>query len=85
MRRDQDRATDTLRQEISGVRQEIGDVRQELGSVRQEVRALDAKFEKKVNAFDIKFDQKLTHLPYWYGSTLVVMIIGFVTLLFTHP
>ena len=43
-------------------------------SLRQEMRALDAKF-----------DQKLTNLQYWYWGTLVVIIIGFVTVLFTHP
>ena len=102
--REQQRATDSLRQEIGGVRQiltqeiggvrqtltqEIGGVRQtltqEIGEVRQEIHTLDAKFDHKIDALDAKFEQKLTTLQYWYWGTLVVIIIGFVTLLFTHP
>ena len=53
--------------------------------VEQKIDGLDAKFEQKVDGLDAKFDQKLTNLQYWYWGTLVVMIIGFVTALFTHP
>ena len=48
-------------------------LRQAIGGVRQEIHALDAKF-----------DQKLTSLQYWYWSTLVVILVGFVTVLFAH-
>ena len=92
---EQRRTADALRQEITGVRQEITGVRQEIVSVRQEIHALDAKFDQKIEALDTKFDQKiealdtkfdqkLTALQYWYWGTLVVIIIGFVTLLLTH-
>ena len=74
-----------VRQEIGGVRQEIGGVRQEIGGVRQEIHALDTKFDEKIEALDTKFDHKLTNLQYWYWSTLIVIIVGFVTVLFTHP
>ena len=96
VRREQERTADSLRQEIGGVRQEIGGVRQEIGGVRQEIHALDAKFDQKVDVLDAKFDQKidgldakfdqkLTNLQYWYWGTLIVIIVGFVTVFFTHP
>ncbi|MCL5066180.1 MAG: DUF1664 domain-containing protein [Firmicutes bacterium] len=69
--REQQRTTDALRQELVGVREEIGRVRQELN---QEIRALDTKFDHKLNA-----------LQYWYWGTLVVLILGVITLLLTHP
>ena len=50
----------------------------------QKIEALDTKFDQKIEALDTKFDQKLTALQYWYWGTLVVIIIGFVTLLLTH-
>lgn len=71
VRREQERTADSLRQEIGGVRQEI--------------HALDAKFDQKIDGLDAKFDQKLTGLQYWYWGTLIVIIVGFVTVLFTHP
>lgn len=71
VRRDQERTADSLRQEMGGLRQEI--------------HALDAKFDQKIDAIDAKFDQKLTALQYWYWATLVVILVGFVTVLFTHP
>lgn len=76
--REQQRTADALRQDIHGVRQEIH-------GVRQEIQALDAKLEQKISGLDAKFDQKLTNLQYWYWGTLVAIIIGFVTVLFTHP
>ena len=89
VRREQERTADSLRQEIGDVRQEIGGVRQEIHAldmkVEQKIDGLDAKFEQKIDGLDAKFDQKLTNLQYWYWGTLVVMIIGFVTSLFTHP
>ena len=60
-------------------------LRQEIGGVRQEIHALDIKFDQKIDALDTKFDHKLTNLQYWYWSTLIVIIVGFVTVLFTHP
>ena len=67
-----------LLQAINRLDDKIDDVRREqertADSLRQEMRALDGKF-----------DQKLTNLQYWYWGTLVVIIIGFVTVLFTHP
>ena len=86
----------SVRQEIGSVRQEIGSVHQEIGSVRQTLHALDAKFDQKVSNLDTKFDQKigdldtkfdhkLTSLQYWYWGTLIVIIVGFVTLFFTRP
>ena len=85
VRREQERTADSLRQEIGGVRQEIGGLRQEIGGVRQEIYALDTKFDQKIDGLDAKFDQKLTALQYWYWGTLIVIIVGFVTVLFTHP
>jgi hypothetical protein len=69
--REQQRATDSLRQEIGGVRQELG---QAIGEVRKEIHDLDAKFE-----------QKLSTLQYWFWGTLVILILGVITLLLTHP
>lgn len=67
-----------LLQAINRLDDKIDDVRREqertADSLRQEIRTLDAKF-----------DQKLTNLQYWYWGTLVVIIIGFVTVLFTRP
>ena len=94
--REQQRATDSLgqemggvRQEIGGVRQEIGEVRQtlaqEIGNVRQTVSQEIGEVRKDIHTLDAKFDQKLTTLQYWYWGTLIIIIIGFVTLLFTHP
>ncbi len=94
--REQQRATDSLRQEMGGVRQEIGGVRQEIGevrqtlaqeigNVRQTVSQEIGEVRKEIHTLDAKFDQKLTTLQYWYWGTLIIIIIGFVTLLFTHP
>jgi len=102
--REQQRATDSLRQEIAGVRQElgqaiggvhqdlgqaIGEVRQDLGQaigeVRQEIHHLDAKFEQKIDTLNATFDHKLSALQYWYWGTLVILILGVITLLLTHP
>ena len=66
VRREQERAVDALRQEI--------------GSMRQKIQALHAKFDHKIDVLDAKVDQKLTSLQYWYWGSLVVIIIGFVTL-----
>jgi hypothetical protein len=77
MRHDQD----IMRQDT---KQEMTSLRQELTALRQELRALDTKFDKKISDLDIKFDQKLSTLAYWYWGTLVLMIVGFVTVLFTH-
>ncbi|NMP24392.1 hypothetical protein, partial [Sulfobacillus harzensis] len=51
----------------------------------QRIESLDAKFDQKIDRLDAKFDQKLTGLQYWYWGTLVVIVVGFVTVLFTHP
>jgi len=80
--REQQRATDFLRQEIGGVRQELG---QAIGDVRQEIHDLDAKFEQKIETLDAKFVHILRALQYWYWGTLVVLILGVITLLLTHP
>lgn len=79
------RLEDEQRHTADALRQEIGGVRQELGGVRQEIHALDVKFDQKIDALDDKFDRKLNALQYWYWSTLVVIIVGFVTLWLTHP
>ena len=71
VRRDQERVAESLRQEI--------------GSVRQEIGSLDRKFDQKISDLDTKFDHKLTSLQYWYWGTLIVIIVGFVTLFFTRP
>jgi len=73
--REQQRTTESLRQEIGGIRQELG----------QEIHHLDAKFEQRIDTLDAKFDHKLSALQYWYWGTLVVLILGVITLLFTHP
>ena len=77
-----ERTAEALRQEIGGVRQEIHVLDIEFG---QKIGALDAKFGQQIAALDTKFDHKLTNLQYWYWSTLIVIIVGFVTVLFTHP
>ena len=114
VRRDQERSTESLRQEIGGVRQEIHamdtkfeqkidtldtnfeqkidtlDIKfeQKIDTLdtkfEQKIDTLDTKFEQKINTLDTKFDQKLTALQYWYWGTLVVIIVGFVTILLTH-
>ncbi len=89
---EQRRTADALRQEIVGVRQEIHalDTKfdQKIDALDmkfdQKIDALDMKFDQKIDALDTKFDQKLTALQYWYWGTLVIIIIGFVTLLLTH-
>lgn len=78
IRREQQRATDSLRQEIGDVRQKLGGVRQELGQVIGEIR-------QDIHDLDAKFEQKLSTLPYRYWGTLGVLIFGVITLLFTHP
>jgi len=83
--REQQRATDSLRQEIGGVRQELGGVRQELGGVRQELGQAIGEVRKEIHDLDAKFEQKLSTLQYWYWGTLVVLILGVITLLLTHP
>lgn len=68
---EQRHTADTLRQEISSVRQEMA---LGLTSVRQDVDNVRREM-----------DQKLDGLRYWYWGTLVVIIIGIVTLLVAHP
>ncbi|NMP25094.1 hypothetical protein [Sulfobacillus harzensis] len=86
VRREQERTADALRQElgqeISIVRQELG---QEISTVRQELGHGLGGLRQEMQALDAKFDQKLTNLQYWYWGTLVVIIVGFVTILLTHP
>ncbi len=78
-----------LLQAIYRLDDKIDDVRREqertADSLRHEIHALDVKFDQKINGLDAKFDQKLTGLQYWYWGTLIVIIAGFVTVLFTHP
>jgi len=120
--REQQRATDSLRQEIGGVRQELGGVRQELGQAigevrqelgqelggfrqelgqelggfrqelgqelggfRQELGQAIGEVRQEIHDLDAKFDHKLSALQYWYWGTLVVLILGVITLLLTHP
>lgn len=75
VRREQERTADSLRQEIRALD----------AKVEQKIEGLDTKFEQKIDGLDNKFDQKLTNLQYWYWGTLIVIIIGFVTVLFTRP
>ncbi|NMP24499.1 hypothetical protein HIJ39_19465 [Sulfobacillus sp. DSM 109850] len=78
-----------LLQAINRLDDKIDEVRREQArtadSLRQEMQELDTKFTQRIESLDAKFDQKLTSLQYWYWGTLVVIIIGFVTVLFTHP
>lgn len=60
--------------------------------VEQKFEALNAKFEHKINdldakinTIDVKFDQKLGSLQYWYWGTLLVIVMGFVTVILTRP
>lgn len=77
-----------LLQAINRLDDKIDDVRRDqehsAESLRQEMSTLHTKVEQKIDALDTKFDQKLTALQYWYWGTLVVIIIGFVTMLLTH-
>ena len=78
-----------LLQAINRLDDKVDDARREqertADVLRQEIHALDVKVDQKIDRLDGKFDQKLTNLQYWYWGTLVVIIIGFVTVLFTHP
>ena len=74
VRRDQERTANALRQDIHALDAKID----------QKIDALDAKFDQKIDALDTKFDQKLTGLQYWYWGTLVVIIVGFVTIFLSH-
>ncbi|PSR32455.1 MAG: hypothetical protein C7B44_15345 [Sulfobacillus thermosulfidooxidans] len=73
----------------------LDDIRHDQDIMRQDIRDLDAKFDKKIfdldtkldkkiSDLDAKFDQKFSALAYWYGGTLVVIIIGFLTLILRH-
>jgi len=77
-----------LLQAINRLDDKIDDVRRDqersAESLHQEIRALNVKVDHKIDTLDAKFDQKLTTLQYWYWGTLVVIIVGFVTLLLTH-
>ncbi|WP_020374442.1 hypothetical protein [Sulfobacillus thermosulfidooxidans] len=64
---------------------------QKIDGLDTKIQALDGKLDQKVDgldtkiqALDVKIDQKLTALQYWYWGTLVVILVGFVTLFF-HP
>ncbi len=85
-----------LLQAINRLDDKIDDVRRDQAhtaeALHQEIHALDAKFDQKIDTLDTKitgldtkFDQKLTSLQYWYWGTLIVIIVGFVTLFFTRP
>lgn len=94
--REQERSTEALRQEISGIRRELGQdiiaVREELrheisrvcleimGGLRQDIRQEIGVVRLEVHALD----HKLTALQFWYWSTLVVIIVGFAKLIDTH-
>lgn len=89
MRRDQERTAHDLRQDIHALDAKIDQKVDALDTqftaqIEQKIDTLDTKIEQKVDALDAKFDQKLTNLQYWYWGTFVVIIVGFVTLFFTH-
>jgi len=52
--------------------------------LRQEIHALDAKVEQKLDALAAQIDHKLSAFQYRYWGTLVVVIIGFVTVALTR-
>ena len=81
VRRDQDRTAGALRQDIHALDIKFTTAIQELDhKIDQKVDGLD----DKIQALDTKVDQKLTGLQYWYWGTLVVIIVGFVTIFLSH-
>jgi len=74
---------------INRLDDKIDEVRREQDRTAEALRRdVDPKFEAlsaKIEALDAKFDQKLTALPYGYWGTLVVIVMGFVTLWLTRP
>ena len=78
-----------LGQDLIGVREElrheIDGVRHEMGGLRQEVHQEIGGVHQEVHSLDTKLDRKLTTLQYWYWSTLVVIVVGFGSILFTRP
>ncbi|MCL4352673.1 MAG: hemolysin XhlA family protein [Firmicutes bacterium] len=85
VRRDQERTANALRQDIHALDAKIDQKVDALDAkIDQKIDALDAKFDQKIDALDTKFDQKLTGLQYWYWGTLVVIIVGFVTIFLSH-
>ncbi len=100
IRREQEQTADALRRDVDqkfAALDAKGDALRR--DVDQKFAALDAKgdalrrdvdqkfaaFDAKIDALDTKFDQKLTALQYWYWGTLVVIVIGFVTLWLSRP
>ncbi len=63
----------------------IGRLDAKIDEVRREQHQTAASLHHDIQALDAKFDQKLTPLQYWYWGTLVVIIMGFITLFFTRP
>ena len=59
---------DIMRQDLNTLRQ---DTKQDLNAVRQEISALRYWFWGSI-------------LAYWYGGALVIIIIGFLTLILRH-
>ncbi len=56
-----------------------------IDEVRREQERTAETLRHDIQALDAKFDQKLTALQYWYWGTLVVIIVGFVTLWLSRP
>jgi hypothetical protein len=56
-----------------------------IDEVRREQERTAETLRHDIQALDAKFDQKLTALQYWYWGTLVVIVMGFVTLWFPRP
>lgn len=65
--------------------QAINRLDDKIDEVRREQERTAETLRHDIQALDTKFDQKLTALQYWYWGTLVVIVMGFVTLWFTRP
>ncbi len=91
--REQQRTADALRQDIHALDVKLEQKLEALDAkFDQKLEALDAKVEQKINGLDakintidVKFDQKLGALQYWYWGTLLVIVMGFVTVILTRP
>ncbi|PSR20028.1 MAG: hypothetical protein C7B45_16990 [Sulfobacillus acidophilus] len=82
IRREQEQTADALRRDVD---QKFAALDAKGDALRRDVDQKFAAFDAKIDALDTKFDQKLTALQYWYWGTLVVIVIGFVTLWLSRP
>jgi tetrahydromethanopterin S-methyltransferase subunit G len=82
VQRDVNQRIDHLDAKIEAVQR---DVHQRIDGLDAKIEAVQRDVDQRIDSLDVKFDQKLTNLQYWYWGTLVVIIMGFVTLLLTRP